>query len=72
MVFLKHERRVQLLEDALEQAAIGTAFVAASTDNGNTDDLSTDRLLEKFNVLIGKDSLTSTTILLLLRSSTIP
>jgi hypothetical protein len=50
-------RRVQLLQEALGQLEIRTALAAASTDNGNNDDLSTERLLEEFNALIGKDFL---------------
>jgi hypothetical protein len=45
-------RRIQLLQEALDQVEVRTALTTASTD-GN--DLSTETLVKEFNALIGND-----------------
>jgi hypothetical protein len=50
-------RRIRLLRQALEQLEVRTALATASADNGNNDDLSTEKILMEFNALIGKDFL---------------
>ena len=47
-------RRIQLLQEALEQLEVQTALETASTDK---NDLSTETHVMEFNVLIGKDFL---------------
>jgi hypothetical protein len=46
-------RRINLLQEALEDPEIQTAL--ASANKGYNHDLSTERLVDEFNVLIGKD-----------------
>jgi hypothetical protein len=47
-------RRIQLLQEALEQSEVQTALEIASTDK---NDLSTETLVKEFNALVGKDFL---------------
>jgi hypothetical protein len=46
------KQRIQLLQEALDQAEVQTALATAPTDK---NDLSTETLVREFNALIGKD-----------------